>query len=178
MNQYLSNEAATDAATEPEGAAFIEPTREELAAYVPRPDARRYDGPRDRDGEPFPSCFRRWQESRLSIFARVDLACMEGKNDAPVDLERAARALVKMATEAPSYGNENPDFGRFEFSSYSDTARDIQAAFRLCRVALDFLRSRFSGVRSRRNATPSARTDGVRADARANRLTFWRAARR
>lgn len=128
---------------EPEGDAFTEPTREELAAYVPRPDASEYDGPRDIDGEPFPSCLRRFEKSRVGIFARVDLALLEKGNDAPALLEKAANALIEMASNGPHYVTENGDLGRFEFSSYSRTARDVRAVFRLCRVALDFLEADF-----------------------------------
>jgi hypothetical protein len=140
MEILSNNQVANSSDTQTEGAAFIEATREQLAAYVPSPEAQEYDGPRDRDGEPFGSCFRRWQKSREHVFARVDLSVLEGRNEAPKPFEDATRLLVNLCLSPETmYGNSNPDFGRFSFSEAEATARQMRAMLRLLRGALDFL---------------------------------------
>jgi hypothetical protein len=134
-----TGDTANSAATEPEGVPFIEATRQERTDYVPSPDATQYDGPRDASGDPFGSCWRRWERSRKGIFARADLDILEAPNDVLPLLESATKALVELVNTPPDYGSPNPDFGRFGFGSYSQTAKETRAAFRLCRLALSFL---------------------------------------
>lgn len=73
------------------------------------------------------------------LFSSDDLAVLDASNDVPLHLEQAAKMLLAFVQSEPEYDNPNPDFGRFTFTSYAQTAVQTRAAFRVCRLALDFL---------------------------------------
>lgn len=152
----------------------IEASREERAAYVPSPDAREYDGPLDRDGEPFPSRRRRWEKSRRAatdaatgeeeapieedtdapaLFDGDDLAWLDGASDMPTELRQAARLLTEFSMEAPMYPS-SPDveyaayIGRFSFGEYARTGAGCRAMFRLIRQSLEWLEADYLACES------------------------------
>lgn len=73
------------------------------------------------------------------LFLPDDLAFLDASNDVPLHLEQAAKMLLAFVQSEPEYDNPNPDFGRFTFTSYAQNAVQTRAAFRVCRLALDFL---------------------------------------
>jgi hypothetical protein len=82
-------------------------------------------------------------EHGAPVFRADDLAILEAHNDAPIPLERAAKALIEMANDWPMYPSGNPIYGRFEFSNYAKSSLEIRAVFRIARAALDFLEKDF-----------------------------------
>lgn len=69
-------------------------------------------------------------------FDALDLTLCERGAGAPFNLRDAARLLIELCGDAP-------DVGRFTLDDYAATGEEIGAAFRLCRVALDFLEADF-----------------------------------
>ncbi len=72
--------------------------------------------------------------------AQIEL--LQECNDAPA-IKRAALMLLEFATSEAIYlageGDENPIYGRFCFTDYSQTSAEIRAALAILRRSLDFL---------------------------------------
>ncbi len=74
---------------------------------------------------------------KVGLFSSVDLMALRSFGDTPMQLATAAQELIAATETKPR--NEWGNYGRFDFSSQADSARNAYAAIRICRTALDFL---------------------------------------
>ncbi len=137
-------------------------------AYVPRPDEREYDGPRDRDGAPLPSCFERWESARdelltvaqvgertdcaeaiVSLFAGGDILLLGKRGDLlPVVgdglLARPMPYGLNGATRHLLALSGKVATDGYELESGFEAANVGRVALRVCRLALDVIEAALS----------------------------------